>query len=436
METPKITSISRGELQDLSGPATADAFITGVKSLSSYNWIEAQTATIAVPGSPSLWSAPSGPCAVKQDTGFIYIAQNAARHPGSPLEPLFRALYVMDPSFNIRPVDIVTDRNNIRKLLSFVNPSSVRFGLEAFTIRVEVTKNTAVFCREETETFEIIPPHEFRGYGHEFEKAYTTDKIRGSTGHHRIISYRFSDLKFIVRHETDGYVGDNEESSSLSKGSKQVDLSGLLGSLSLDAETSPSKPLLTRPKLIVKEEGDTVPLKSTLEIKTRVFHKTIEIKEVAPQLWISQTPMLVRAHHRRGIFQPPKVEDVSADIQSWEKANQRDLKKLAALIHKIRNLAKGFGGKAIVQYDKKTDKLLIRKDDGGKMLPVDLYAKWGNEEDSKVETHEDQGAKAPKSVAKSSEGAETEMADEGTEAVARKKSKGKGKKTVIGEGFK
>ena len=45
-----------------------------------------------------------------------------------------------------------------------------------------------------------------RGIGHEFEKVYTTSQISGSTRHHRILSYRFSDLNFIVRYETDGYV--------------------------------------------------------------------------------------------------------------------------------------------------------------------------------------------------------------------------------------
>ena len=98
------------------------ALITDVKHLSSYNWIDASTPTIAVPGSPPLWSAPKGPKQLQKDSGLIYLAQNAARHPASPLEPLFRALYTTNQSLDIRSVDIVTDRNNIRKLLSFVNP--------------------------------------------------------------------------------------------------------------------------------------------------------------------------------------------------------------------------------------------------------------------------------------------------------------------------
>lgn len=100
MTPTTIAQISRLELQDLSAPLVAT--ITDVKQLSSYNWIEAPSLTIAVPGTPPLWSAPSAPRQLKKDSGLIYIAQNAARHPDSPLEPLFRALCITNPSFDIR----------------------------------------------------------------------------------------------------------------------------------------------------------------------------------------------------------------------------------------------------------------------------------------------------------------------------------------------
>ncbi|KFY50080.1 hypothetical protein V495_00358 [Pseudogymnoascus sp. VKM F-4514 (FW-929)] len=405
MTPTTIAQISRQKLQDLSTPPVAT--ITDVKQLSSYNWIEAPSPTIAVPGTPPLWSAPSAPRRLKKDSGLIYIAQNAARHPDtrhpdSPLEPLFRALCVTNPSFDIRSIDVVTDRNNIRKLLSFINPSMTRNPLESFTINIEVTKNTAIFCRDETETHEFIGPNEFKGYGHEFEMAYTTSQIRASTGHHRVISYRFGGLNFIVRHETDGYVDDKKMSSSNAKGpesdslsSPESDsLSSMLGSLSL----SPTNGLqITTPgsKLRIKEEGQMISLESTLELKTRVIHKRIEIREVAPQLWISQTPKLVRAYHQRGTFQVPEVEDVAADIKSWEEDNQRDLRKLAALISEIIVVVKGCGGNAIVKYDRLGDKLVIWKVNRRKMLPKDLYSIWDDRTDSEAPSHNDTATVEP-----------------------------------------
>ena len=394
MASTTKAEISRLDLQGLSTLPVAS--ITDVKYLSSYNWIEAPTPTIVVPGSPPLWSAPRVPRQLKKDSGLIYIAQNAARHPDSPLEPLFRALYIANPLFDIRLIDVVTDRNNIRKLLSFINPGSTRNGLAAFTINIEVTKNTAIFCREETATHEFIGPHEFKGYGHEFENAYTTSQISGSTGHHRIISYRFGDLNFIVRHETDGYVdADTRIPSSGNKELEDDSLSSMLGSLSLSPTNRPPSTTPAGSKLTIKEEGQVVPLKSTLEIKTRVFHKPLEIKEIAPQLWVSQTPKLVRAYHNKGAFQGPKVEDVAAEIRRWEKRNQRDLRKLAALINKILNVVNVCGGNAIVKYDDKGDKLVVRKVEGKKMLPKDLYSKWDDRDNPEARiTDHDAGAES------------------------------------------
>ncbi|KAF1813560.1 hypothetical protein P152DRAFT_434802 [Eremomyces bilateralis CBS 781.70] len=364
------TEISRLDLQ---APSTLSASITDVKHISSYNWIEApkSTPTIAVPGSPALWSVPRATRQLNKDSGLIYIAQNAARHPDSPLEPLFRSLYMTSPSFDICSIDVVSDRNNIRKLLSFV--SSGPGGIEAFTIKVEIVKDTAIFCRDETATYEFIGPHKFRGYGHEFEKAYTTSQVSGSTGHHRIISYRFSDLNVIIRHETDGYVGTRTTTFSATRKEQGIDsLSSALGSLVLS--TANNRPVKTN--LIVKETGQAVPLESTLEIKTRVAHKPLTIQEVAPQLWVSQTPKLVRAYHRNGIFERPDVEDVTVQIKSWEQQNQGHLRKLAVLIRRIIDAVKAVGGQGVLRYDALRDRLVVSKMDEKKMLPEDLYLKW------------------------------------------------------------
>lgn len=381
MASDKRIEIRRSDLKKADVSATAK--ITDVKNLASYNWIEKATPTISVPGIPPLWSPLKGPQRLKKDSGHVYIAQNAARHPESPLEPLFRALFLTDPSFDIHSTHVITDRNNIRKLLSFASPSPEpgNNDHQPFAISVEVVKDTAIFCRQETASEEYIGPNEFRGFGHEFEKAYTSVTLAGSTGHHRIISYRFGGLNMIVRHETDGYVGVSKQTSLTSSGKPDGDiLSGMLGSLSL----GPTLP--TSAKLTVREEGQVVPRESTLEIKTRVSHRRLEIADVAPQLWVSQTPKLVRAYHQKGIFTNPEWEDVSEDIKKWEDEHQEGLKKLSALIRKVIDAAKELGGNAIVRYDGGivTGKLVVQRANGKKMLPEDLYTKWEVKEDAKV----------------------------------------------------
>lgn len=359
--------------KDLEGQAPAT--ISDVKHLSSYSWIESPEPTIAVPGLPPKWQPPMTRGRLPNDSGFRYIAQNAARHPDSPLEPLFRALYQADPSFDVRNVDLVTDRNNMRKLLSFVNPESTRHGLEAFTIHAELAgKNTVILSRVEAQTHEIIRPDKFVGYGHEFEKAYTTCEIPDSTGHYRIIRYSFGGLSYVVRYEADAYVGSGDPIVPVNTADPLADNDGN----SLEGLTGNLEGLsLSGSKLSIRQQGHITPLKSTLEIKTRVVYKPVSITDVAPQLWISQTPKLVRAYHRRGLFGEAHVEDVADKVAAWERTQQPHLKKLAALMKKLTDLVKGFGGSCVIRCSSNGEELVIHKmEDGKPMLPPDLYTKW------------------------------------------------------------
>jgi hypothetical protein len=284
-------------------------------------------------------------------------------------------LHITNPSFGIHSVDLVTDRNNIRKLLSYINPSLSKNGPEPFTIKVEVVNGMGIFYRLEAEVSRFVGPHNFVGFGHEFEKAYISDQLSGSTGHHRIISYQFSDLKLVVRYETDGYIDDV---SAKAKEIDSDDLISLVNKLSLSSTPSTAytaSAASAKSKLMIMKEGKTVPIESTLEIKTRTAYKPIDIQEVLPQLWVSQTPNLVRAYHRQGLFEIPQVEDVTLEIKRWEKNYQADLRKLATLIKKVINVVKENGGSGVVKYDvEQGDKLVVWQSNGKKLLPDDIYS--------------------------------------------------------------
>ncbi|KAG5983795.1 hypothetical protein E4U55_007110 [Claviceps digitariae] len=370
MASRKIAIITRSSLQDLI--PSDDAYITNVKSMSSYNWIDGPSPTIAVPGSPALWTPPEHTLRLQKDSGWISTAENSMRLPDSPMEPLFRALYTTKPSFDVRSIDVISERHTIRKLLSFVNPGSGRDSGEAYTMKLELVRNTLLLCRDVIGATEYIGPHDFRGYGHEFEKAYTTSQIAGSTSHFRIISYRFCGLKFMIRHETDGFV------QSESEGVVSIDaVSYFLETLSLSSLRKASgAPNSNAAKLTVLRKGKTVPLESTLEVKTRAVRKPLSFDDVAPQLWVSQTPKLVRAYHYNGHFSKPRVEDVKAKIQEWEDDNQENLRTLGALIHEIIRVMKSFGGRGQLQYDVAMDSLIISRVEEAGMLPEDLYSKW------------------------------------------------------------
>ncbi|KAJ5356799.1 hypothetical protein N7517_011408 [Penicillium concentricum] len=375
MASPQIVEIFPGDFDDIEATSVS---INDVMHLSSYNWIEARTPTIAVPGTPACWSPPRGPQQVKMDSGVYLIAENAIRHPTSPFEPLFRALYLENPSFDIRSVDVVTDRNCIRQLLSFINPGLEK--TQRFTLHVELIKNTVIICRVEKKKRQYIKPGQPSGFGHNFEKRYTIHQIKGSTSHHRIISYTFGALKLLIRHETDGYVAAGIAGHSTTVNQSTHDhLSSKMKSVSL---SQPGIYLYTTPpecKLTIRKAGEPVPLASTLEIKTRTIKRPLAMKDFAAQLWISQTPKLVRAYHTEGKFQPPEVEDAIAVVKSWEDLHQVDLRKLAALIRKIIEVTKECGGAATIKREPQSKKLTIEMAHRDRMLPMDLYDKWNEE---------------------------------------------------------
>ncbi|KAF2181470.1 hypothetical protein K469DRAFT_729389 [Zopfia rhizophila CBS 207.26] len=282
-------------------------------------------------------SPPNSPFRLEKDTSHIYITQNAARYLDSSLKPLFRALYVSHPSFNITSINVSSYKR------------------EDFTIHIKVTNNTAIFYYKETKTDEYISPNKFRGYGHSFKKKCTSRQVNRSTRHHRIISYRFRGLKFIIYYKTDGYVTLEVN-----------DLSSVLDSLSLSPKSSnPGKTYPASSKLVIRKEGQAVPLPLTLEIKTRVAHRPLTFEDVVSQLWVLQTPKLVRAYHTKGVFTIPKVKDIAI----------QDLRMLAGLIRKIRNIIRESSGRAILKYNTNRNNLVFNKLGGEQMLPKGLYIK-------------------------------------------------------------
>ncbi|KAF5584869.1 geranylgeranyl pyrophosphate synthetase [Fusarium subglutinans] len=378
MTSRTVAEINRSDIEDCS-PCTP-ASITDVRHLSSYNWIERPTATIAVPGSPPRWSAPRTSKQLQKDSGLYYINQNEARYPESSLEPLFRALYLTHPAFDVCSIDVVTDRNNIRKLLAFINSDLDPGNLEPFTIAVEVIGTTALFLRDEAAVTRYIAPNEFRGFGHKFEEEYTVNQVNDSTGHHRIIAYRFCDLEFVVRYEADGYVATDQI-----EGPQDDPLLDSMRDLSLSSATGASSVNPVPSKLVITGEGRVVPPESILEIKTRAISRHLPIEDVAAQLWVSQTSKLVRAYHYRGKFEVPQVENVEAQVKRWEELNQNDLKRLASLIKTISNLAKQYGGKVTVKYDGGS-KLSLYQSEKGDMLPHFLYYKWEENGNTQAKT--------------------------------------------------
>ena len=176
--------------------------IKDVKAVASYNWLK-QKDTIAVPGecrlyctfawltsiigSPRIWNEPELPKDLKPDRGISYIDQNGSRRPEAPMEPLFLAVRHLKPGYRFHDLDLITDRNSLRKLLRFVTSTA---DLKDFRINVIRKDKTIIFVRNEKRTV-----RNSSGFGNNhglaFEKVSTRSEkgLEQSTGHHRIISY-------------------------------------------------------------------------------------------------------------------------------------------------------------------------------------------------------------------------------------------------------
>lgn len=283
----------------------------------------------------------------------MLIDQNAHRCPDHPLEPLFRALLTVNPAFDLTAVDLVTDRNNLRKLLRFVSNEDDK----PFTIRVQRLGKTTLFTRTEPKSSEHITG--FRGFGHEFEKAYTKwpRGMENSTGHNRIVQYNVCGLKLVVRFEVDASTNVNTSVDP------DDTLSSLLGAVSI-------APVCDSDTFHVTRRGTLVPQESVLEIKTRAVSRILDLEDVLPQLWFSGTPALAVGYHRRGRFGSVKPEKM--DLEAWERDNTTMLRKLVGLVKMIVKEAEKVEGGRCVVHGMGDGTLKIVKGGAGDCLPRDI----------------------------------------------------------------
>ena len=205
----ELTSFDSDALDDSYGIPIG---IVNYKFLASYNWFDAVKATILVPGCPPRWNSPTLPVQVPKDSGRSFIDQNSYRCPQSPYAPFFECLLTLQPNLDMTTICVITDRNSLRKLLTFASANA----RDPFRIDVEMVGDTMILVRRENSNVRHIRKDDDQGYGHEFEKAFSTfDKdLQGSRSHHRIVQYNLGGMKCLLRFEADAYVYGDEHSET------------------------------------------------------------------------------------------------------------------------------------------------------------------------------------------------------------------------------
>ncbi|KAI8818150.1 uncharacterized protein EV422DRAFT_569936 [Fimicolochytrium jonesii] len=356
--------------------------ISGMKAVASYNWKEGKNPVIIVPGSPPHWKPTQLPFTVGDDTDPEYINLNGAKSPSSAFEPLLRALQLTSPTYPLHQVDIVTDRNNLRKLLRWLSRAH---DLTPFRIDAELAgKGTVLLTRREERDVDLEA--RFRGFGHNFAK-----------------SYDFGNLAMLVRSHIDAMDAPPGPAAVEDLTLRFEDLS-----VNLTAFSNPPSQLS-----YIKTGPPVVEAWKLMEIKTRAEWKrdSLDWDEIYPQLLLSGTPMLVLGLHQRGTFGTIEQIHVTEIAKKQSKTAEEAMKGLKAVLAEMKT-----GRKLAFVCDEQGEMKVYERTvvDPKRELAKELLERfWAPEEEGDGESEEEEGEE-------SEDGADT---SEFEEMVRREKAK-------------
>ncbi|KAI0738902.1 hypothetical protein C8Q80DRAFT_1112906 [Daedaleopsis nitida] len=310
-----------------------------VEYIGSYSWVDEAQPTIIVPGSPREWLERAFPYRVAFDTGVRFVDQNGYRMGAraSCLLPLLRAADVVaeenaDTSMDWAAVDVVTDRNGLRKLMRWLqhDRTTSEEPLKEFRIDLQLGgRKTVLMHRWEKRTRENAePPRTGCGFNFERESTRPAAGCERGTGHHRIVRYDFGGLKMVVRFEVDACIPQpraggaptsptRTQPASPRKStatSANVDsLTDLLANLGVSSQSNAATSSTeSASDITVIRAGSQVPQRALVELTTRSakYVDAFDWKEQYPQLLLSGTPHLFLAVHDRGMFERIKKHEL------------------------------------------------------------------------------------------------------------------------------
>lgn len=309
------------------------------------------------------------PITLQPDKGVFFVDQNAARIPKYPFEPMFQAAAVMNPQFTFDDVDIVVNRNSLRKLLDF----SCGHSLDSFRLSLLMVNNTLFIERNERSARELLTGSNQRGWGHNFEKTFTKFPVGEdeSSGHHRVLCYPLGHMRCAVRFEVDAcYEANVKEDTHVE--SLLLRLGGLSISSSTNDKLQSSKPASHLGTSVVMPQSTAAELKTTQKSKT--------LSSCLPQLWFGRTPWLIIGKHTKGTFESVKITDAAASFEQWETRQQAALQKMVTILDRLRGAVRRNGGRnCIAIYEKSSDSKVIKifgSMENRRPLPDDCIARF------------------------------------------------------------
>jgi hypothetical protein len=314
--------------------------------------------------SPPLWTPPTQglPIVLPLD---VPSPSPPMTHPAWTLDPMFRAMDYTCPQLNLKEFDLITDRKNLRALLEFVQNGSAGHRIDAEL----VGDRTLVFFVgwRGGQGYSSAG-----GYGKNFERAFTSGHLEGTTQHNRVVTYTLGSVSLMIKYEVDAYLGSAEPSTS----------------------TIPPHNPCVRPSIvgptgfrIIPFGAALAPPESILELKTVRTGKGSYIQKALAQMWFSRTPILVTGcHDGEGTFTKVNTKNVMEDglLDDWEVRHREHLQKLLKLVEMIKEhlMASPIKRQAVVltKYPKKSGQPVVQfyslMNSYKLALPSDLRKKW------------------------------------------------------------
>lgn len=239
---------------------------------------------------------------------------------------MFRALSLMNPTYDLTPIDVLCDRNNLRVLLEFVSGKANG----PFRLDLHLISSTLVLVRNESKW------HKFSNgmsYGANFERHFTTPApdMHDSTNHYRAIRYPLGPLDVVVRFEADAYDDGASTSDVLTESEARAVISGGAMKRPIFKYSAPIR---------VLQKGQIVPNAQMVELKTQAWKEEQSRVACQDQLWFGRTKLLYTGPYTSGTGEVKRIkyEDASERVKRWEENQQGNLRKLAGLLGMLKRV--------------------------------------------------------------------------------------------------
>ncbi|EIW73855.1 hypothetical protein CONPUDRAFT_160632 [Coniophora puteana RWD-64-598 SS2] len=298
-------------------------------------------------------------CVMSNDALKMIVPEAVLWAFASPLALFIAVDTIHGASFKYDIIDIITERNTLRKLLRWVTNSDP----DPFRIDIQRTGNACILTKVKTADHSRQHP----GYGLGFEEATTRPAVgcEKAAAHHRIISYSLGGLNVLLRFEVDACLDTKcDTSPTRADGSTTSDIHGL--------------------SVEVQSSLELVPQSSLIEIKTRSLKNKIRWDETFRQLYLSQTEWLYVGKHKNGIFNDVTKErlkeEASVNMKRRKQAAEtNEMAKLKVLLDGIlREVRKVDEGVPLTLLREGTTLMLYRKQGHGETIPEKILRRFRN----------------------------------------------------------